>query len=84
MLQRLAQAVTRNSVARKRACCKLRYTTAAQAVEQPAQDGLNAFISTDLSNPELESPGSLTRGDAIALGVYLALRRAVYGELLIL
>ena len=79
MLQRRAQGATRKYVARKKACCKLKllYTTAAQTVEQRPQNGLNAFISTDLSNLELEAPESLAPGDAIAIGVYLALRRGL-------
>jgi hypothetical protein len=82
MLQRRAQGATRKYVARKKACCKLKllYTTAAQAVEQRPQNGLNAFISTDLSHLELETPESLAPGDAIAIGVYLALRRGLTME----
>ena len=79
MLQRRAQGATRKYVARKKACCKLKllYTT---AVEQRPQNGLNAFISTDLSHLELEAPESLAPGDAIAIGVYLALRRGLTVE----
>ncbi|KAE9365313.1 amidase-domain-containing protein [Stipitochalara longipes BDJ] len=67
MLQRRAQGATRIYVARKKACCELLYTTTAQPVEQHPQDGINAFISTDVPNPELEFPECLPQGDAISL-----------------
>jgi hypothetical protein len=70
MLQRRAQGATRKSLAGKKARCKLFYTTTARAVEQPTKDGLNAFISEDVSNPEIKS---LDQEDIVARGVYLAL-----------
>jgi hypothetical protein len=68
MLQRRAQGATRKSLAGKKSRCKLFYTTA-QAVEQSTKDGVNAFISEDISNPEIRS---LSQEDAVARGVYLA------------
>jgi hypothetical protein len=72
MLPRRAQEATRKYVAGKKASCELKllYTTAAQPVEQPPQNELNAFISTDASNLELRGPELRASGDAIALGVY--------------
>ncbi|PMD30767.1 amidase-domain-containing protein [Hyaloscypha variabilis F] len=67
MLQRRAQGATRIYLAQEKACCKLFYTTDSQPAEQQPQDGINSFISTDVSNPELEFPKCLAQEDAISL-----------------
>jgi hypothetical protein len=76
MLQRRAQGATRIYLAQEKACCKLFYTTDSQPAEQQPQDGINSFISTDVSNPELEFPKCLAQEDAISLGPFLAAHQA--------
>ncbi len=71
MLQRRAQLVTRKPITRQKARCRSLCT----AAEQPIRDGLNAFISKDVANPDITS---LNPEEAIARGLSLVPSSVVF------